>query len=344
MTGKIGTATKNRPNRIVAAVLVNSGGLLLLVFLLLLSISVGSTSIPLDTVANTLVHFDSQNMEHIIIRDLRMPRGVISMMVGSALAVAGALMQGITRNPLADSGLMGLNAGAAFALALCIAFIPGLPYMVLMACSFLGAALGVSLVFGISGMGKGKRTPMRLVLAGAAVSSFLAAISQGIAMYFNVGQNIMFWTVGSVAGAQWKHVGYMAPVVGIALLGALSLSKSVTLLSLGEEVAKGLGVATSLVKSGVTLVVLLLAGASVAVAGSLGFVGMVIPHFARFLVGEDYRWIIPTSAILGGCLLVLADLGSRLVNPPFETPIGIVIALIGVPVFLYIAGKQKGGF
>ena len=182
---------------------------------------------------------------------------------------------------------------------------------------------------------------MRLVLAGAAVSALLSALSQGIALYFNVAQNIMFWTAGGVAGSTWPQIRIMAPWIGGALLGAIVLSRSISIMSLGEDVAKGLGLNTLLIRVLCTAVVLMLAGASVAVVGSVGFVGLVVPHVARFLVGRDYRWIIPASAVLGSLLVVLADLGARMLNPPFETPIGAVIALVGVPFFLYLARRER---
>jgi iron complex transport system permease protein len=173
------------------------------------------------------------------------------------------------------------------------------------------------------------------------VSALLAALAQGIALYFDVARDIMFWTVGGVAGSTWEQVGIMAPWVLAALVGAIALSRSVSLLSLGEDVAKGLGLNTAAVNALCSLVVLVLAGAAVSVVGAVGFVGLIIPHLARYLVGVDYRWIIPSSAVMGALLMVAADLGARMLNPPFETPIGVLTALVGVPFFLYLARKQK---
>jgi iron complex transport system permease protein len=197
------------------------------------------------------------------------------------------------------------------------------------------------MVSGVASLRRGGASPMRLVLAGAAVSSLLAALSQGIALYFGVAQNIMFWTVGGVAGSDWTQVRILTPWVGGALLGAVALSRSVSLLSLGEDVAKGLGMNTAVINVLCSLVVLVLAGGAVSVVGAVGFVGLMVPHLARFLVGVDYRWIIPSSAVLGAILVVLADLGTRTLNPPFETPIGALIALVGVPFFLFLARRQR---
>ncbi len=320
-------------------VIVFGSGLLFL--LMTFSITKGAAELPLQTVWDALFRFDAEDTRHLIVIDLRLPRVIASALVGAAFAVAGAAMQGVTRNPMADSGLLGLNAGACFGLSICFAFFPGMSYLETMFFSFVGAAMGAALVSGIASLRRGGATPMRLVLAGAAVSALLAALSQGIALYFDVAQNIMFWTAGGVAGSTWEQVKIMVPWIGAALLGAIILSRPISIMSLGEDVAKGLGLNILLVKFLCFAVVLMLAGASVAVVGAVGFVGLVVPHLARFLVGRDYRWIIPSSAVLGSLLVVLGDLGARMLNPPFETPLGALIALIGVPFFLYLARRER---
>ncbi|WP_101698563.1 FecCD family ABC transporter permease [Clostridium minihomine] len=335
------TIQHKQNSRVWVAWLILFGGSGLLCFLMAFSITKGAAEISLQTVWDALFRFDKENTHHLIVLDLRLPRVIASALVGAAFAVSGAIMQGTTRNPMADSGLLGLNAGAGFALSLCFAFFPGMGYLQIILFSFLGAALGTVLVQGIASMRRGGATPMRLVLAGAAVSALLAALSQGIALYFHVAQDIMFWTVGGVAGSNWEQVQIMTPWILGALLAAIVLSRSVSLLSLGEDVAKGLGLNTIAVNVLCSLIVLILAGASVSVVGSVGFVGLMIPHLARYLVGVDYRWIIPSSAVLGAILMVLADLGARMLNPPFETPIGVLTALVGVPFFLYLSRKQR---
>jgi iron complex transport system permease protein len=250
-------------------------------------------------------------------------------------------MQGMTRNPLADSGLLGLNAGAGFALAICFAFFPGMPYMYIILYSFVGAGLGVLLVYGFGAASKSGLTPLRLVLAGAAVSAMLSALSEGIALYFKIGQDLAFWTAGGVAGTKWSQLEVMFPWVLAALIAGIIISRSITLLSLGEDIAVGLGQRTGLIKLVGLIVVLILAGTAVSVVGAVGFVGLIIPHLTRKLVGVDYRWIIPCSAVMGSLLLVFADLAARMINPPYETPIGALVALIGVPFFLYLARKER---
>ncbi|GAB6086937.1 FecCD family ABC transporter permease [Alkaliphilus crotonatoxidans] len=327
--------------RPITATLVLVGGLTGLLLAIAVSVSLGAADIKLATVWEAIFRFNDAITEHLIIQELRLPRVLGGAMVGACFAVSGAIMQGITRNPLADSGLMGLNAGASFALAICFAFFPGLPYLYIILFSFLGAGLGAGLVYGIGSFSKNGLTPIRLVLAGAAVSALLAALSQGIAISFRVSQDIAYWRAGGVAGTTWLQLRIMSPWIAAALLGAVVLSPSITLLSLGEEVAQGLGQRTNVIKLVASLIVLILAGAAVSVVGAVGFVGLVIPHVTRYLVGVDYRWVIPCSAVLGSLMVVLADLGARMINPPYETPIGALIALIGVPFFLYLARKER---
>lgn len=327
--------------RPLAATFILIGGVVALVLGMAVSVSFGAADIAFGTVWEAIFRFNPDVTQHQIIQELRLPRVLGGAMVGASFAVAGALMQGMTRNPMADSGLLGLNAGAGFVLALCFAFLPGLPFMYLILYSFLGAAVGAGLVFGISSLAKGGLTPVRLVLAGAAVTALLAALSEGIALYFRIGQDLAFWYAGGVAGTKWFQLKVMFPWVGGAIVAAIMLSRSITLLSLGEEIAAGLGQRTGLVKLAGTIIVLILAGSAVSVVGAVGFVGLIIPHLTRYLVGVDYRWIIPCSAVLGSLLVIFADLAARMVNPPAETPVGALIALIGVPFFLYLARKER---
>jgi iron complex transport system permease protein len=314
-----------------------------LIFGLAWSVSVGAADIDLATVWNAVFSYDPVRTTHQIIQEVRLPRVVIGAMVGAAFAVAGAIMQGMTRNPLASPSIMGLNAGAAFFLVLSFLLLPRLNYTGLIVASFFGAGFGAVLVFGVGSLSRGGLTPVKLALSGAAVTALLTSLTTGLTLYFNLAQNILFYTAGGVQGTRWEQVQLMLPWFLVALVAGLALSKSVTVLSLGDEVAKGLGLQTGLVKALCTVVVLLLAGTAVAVAGGVGFVGLVVPHVARFLVGLDYRLIIPSSALLGALLLVLADLGARMLNPPFETPVGLITALIGVPFFLYLARRDTKG-
>ncbi|MBD8499318.1 FecCD family ABC transporter permease [Paenibacillus arenosi] len=336
------TTTKIRTRPWTASIIL-IGGLIALPLGMAISICFGAANIELATVWNAIFHFDPNVSQHHVIQDVRLPRILGAAMIGACFAVAGAMMQGMTRNPLADSGLLGLNAGAAFMLAVCFAFLPSLPYMYLILFSFIGAGIAVGIVYGIGSMAKGGLTPVRLVLAGSALTALLSAASEGIALQFGIGQDLAFWYAGGVSGTDWNHLKIMFPWVCAALIGAIMLSRSITILSLGEDVAKGLGHHVRTIRALGMLIVLILAGTAVSVVGAVGFVGLIVPHLTRYLVGVDYRWIIPCSAVIGSLLVVFADLAARMIHPPHETPVGALIALIGVPFFLYLARKERRG-
>ncbi|MRN54463.1 FecCD family ABC transporter permease [Paenibacillus monticola] len=343
-THKIQKTVGNKPLRShpAAAVSIIIFGLAAIVFGLALSVSVGAADIKLATVWEAVFRFNPQLQQHQVIRELRIPRAVAGALVGACFAVAGAIMQGMTRNPLADSGLLGLNAGAGVALAVAFAFAPSLSFIYIMLYCFVGAATAALIVFGIGSLSYNGLTPLRLTLAGAAVSALLLAISQGVAILFNLSQDIAFWLAGGMGGTNWIQLKIMFPFVVVALIAAMMLSRSITLLSLGRDVAAGLGQRTRLVQTTGMLVVVILAGTAVSTVGPVAFVGLIIPHVVRYLVGVDYRWIIPCSAVLGSLLIVFADIAARMINAPYETPLGALIALIGVPFFIYLASKRKG--
>lgn len=335
---KSAPAVKSRP---AAAAIVLAAGLAALAFGLALSIAFGAADISLATVWDAVFHYNADLQEHLIIHELRMPRALAGALTGACFAVAGALMQGMTRNPLADSGLLGLNSGAALALALCFAFAPGMPYLVIIVWCFVGAGVAAGIVYGIGSLSKGGLTPVRLVLAGAAVSALFTALSEGVALYFRIGQDLAFWYAGGLAGTKWTQLDAILPWTAVALVLSMMLSRSITLLSLGEEVASGLGLNIGRTRVFALLLVLVLAGTAVSAVGAVAFVGLLIPHVTRYLVGVDYRFIIPCSAVLGALLIVLADIGARMIDPPYESPIGALIALIGVPFFLYLARRER---
>ena len=342
MKGSCKVIQRDNMNRLSICVFVIAGTVLLL-FLLGISITKGAADIPFFIVVDAFRDFDNCNMQHLMIMDLRLPRALASALIGAALAVAGAIMQGITRNPMADSGLMGINAGAGFAIALCFALMPGISYGGLVLFAFLGAAIGAVLIGGISVSHGSGSSPMRLILAGAAISALLAALSQGIALTFQVGVDVLFWTVGGVANVTWSQVYLLTPIICSALTGAILLSPSISILNMGADVAKGLGVNAALIQFLSMIIVLVLAGISVSVVGSVAFVGLIVPHLTRFIVGVDYKRVIPSAAVLGALLLVLADIGARMINPPFEVPLGVLTSLIGVPFFLYLSRKTRRG-
>ncbi len=276
-----------------------------------------------------------------IIREIRLPREIAAIFVGAALAVSGAIMQGMTRNPLADPGLLGLTSGANAALAFTIAFIPSANYFGITIACFIGAAIGAILVLGIGAMKKSRFSSFQMVLAGAAVSTFLSAIAEGIAITFKISKNVSMWTSGGLAGTSWGQLNVILPFIMVGLLISLFLSRQLTILSLSEEVAVGLGQKTTQIKIILFLVNILLAGSSVALAGNMVFIGLMIPHMVRAIIGTDYRFIIPMSAILGAAFMLLADTLGRTINSPYETPVAAVVAMMGLPFFLFIV--HKGG-
>jgi iron complex transport system permease protein len=277
----------------------------------------------------------------LIIREIRLPREIAAIFVGAALAVSGAIMQGMTKNPLADPGLLGLSAGANTALAITIALIPSANYFIILIACFIGAAIGVILVFGISLTKRGGFTPFRIVLAGAAVSAFLYAIAEGIGIYYKISKEVSMWTAGGMIGTTWNQLQIIVPFITLGIIIALLLSKQLTILSLSEEVAVGLGQKTTQIKIMLFIVIILLAGASVALVGNMAFIGLMIPHIVRAIVGTDYRFVIPMSVVLGATLMLFADTLGRTINAPYETPVAAIVSMIGLPFFLFIV--HKGG-
>ncbi|WP_341416727.1 iron ABC transporter permease [Paenibacillus filicis] len=314
---------------------------------LLISVTTGAASISPTTVKEAFLHYDRTSVQHYTVMSVRLPRAVIAVLIGAGLAVSGAIMQGMTRNPLASPSIMGVSAGSGFAVVGAFIFFPALSYQAMILVSMAGAALGTMLVFGAgtaaSYIGSASHTHVRLALAGAAVSAMLGAVSEGMQIYYGIAQDIMFWYAAGISGVKWVHVQTMLPWAAAGLTAGMLLARSITLLGLGEDSAAGLGLRVGRVKLAGALTVFVLTGSAVAVAGPIGFIGLMIPHLTRFLIGVDYRWVIPCSALLGGFLLLAADTAARLVNPPQETPVGILTALLGIPFFLYLARKEGKG-
>ncbi|MCE3198884.1 FecCD family ABC transporter permease [Paenibacillus sonchi] len=305
------------------------------------SVGFGVKNISWQTIVNTLIHFDG-SQEQLIIKTARIPRALIAAIAGASLAVAGALMQGITRNPLSSPGILGINSGAAFFIVMGSAFFGAAGLSTFAGLAFLGAAFTAILVYILGSIGTDGLTPLKITLAGAAMTSFFSSLSLGILL--TGGQTfdqVLYWFVGSVSGRDISIFNAAFPYMALALLGAMVLGKHMNVLVLGEDIAAGLGQKTIYIKLTAGLVIILLAGGSVSMAGPIAFVGIIIPHVSRYLVGTDYRWVIPYCAILGADLLLAADIGSRYIAFPKEVPVGIMTAILGVPFFVYIA--RKGG-
>lgn len=332
----------NNTSRILGSRVLLLPGLLLcaglLILCLLWSITLGAAEIDARVVYEALFQFDESRFEHLIIQTVRLPRVLAGAIVGAALAVAGALMQGLTRNPLADSGLLGINSGAAFAVVLAVFLLGSPPLSVYAIFAFIGAGIAAALVYALGSMGRGGPTPLKLTLAGVILTAFVSSFTSAILILDQETlDQIRFWTAGSLAGREMALLLQTSPYMLAGLLGALLISRQITTISLGEDVAKGLGQNTLRVKAIAAVLVVLLAGGAVALAGPIGFVGLVIPHVVRFLVGVDYRWVIPYSAVLGAMLVTIADVGARVIIRPQELPVGVMMALFGAPFFIWLA-------
>lgn len=313
--------------------------IVLLIFLVY-SVTLGAKDIPLRTILESFTTFDN-SFDHLVVQTMRLPRSLMAMAVGAALAVSGALMQGLTRNPLAETGILGIEAGGALAVVI-VLFIFGSSSLTLYAAvAFLGAAIAAVSVYGLGTLGRGGATPLNLTVAGAAMTAFISSITTGILIVSQrTLEEIRFWLAGSLAGRDLNLFLQVLPFMTIGLLLALLLGKQITILSLGEDVAKGLGQKTAWIKVLTAISVVLLAGSSVAIAGPIGFIGLVVPHTVRFFIKTDYRWILPYSALLGAILLLVSDIAARVLLKPQELPVGVMTALVGAPVFVYLA-KSK---
>lgn len=311
------------------------GGLILWLSLIA-SISWGAVEISWRDIYQAFTAYDGSS-NHLIIRTVRLPRSLIALLVGAALAVAGAIMQGLTRNPLASPSILGVNAGAAFAVVVGTLMLGSVSLNVYTWFAFAGAAISAVTVYLLGSIGRSGVTPFNLTIAGAALTAFISSITSGILILSQrTLEEIRFWLAGSVAGRDLNLLLQVLPYLCIGLILALALSKQITLLSLGEDTAKSLGQSTALTKILAAISIILLAGSSVAIAGPIGFVGLIIPHLVRFLVGVDYRWILPYSAIFGAIIVIVADLFGRLIIRPAELPVGLVMPLIGAPFFIYL--------
>jgi iron complex transport system permease protein len=311
-------------------------GLALLAVCLCASVAYGSAEIHPGAVVAAFTAFDG-SPAHLIVRTVRVPRALIGMSVGACLGVAGAIMQALTRNPLASPGILGINAGAAFMVvgAIFLLGVGSLHGYIWFA--FLGAAVTAILVYALGSAGRRGMTPLKLTLAGAALTAFCSSMMQGIlVLNEQTLDQIRFWLGGAVSGRDFELFLQVLPYMVVGLVAAFSLGKQITTLSLGEEIAKGLGQSTGWVKGIAVAIIVLLAGSSVAIAGPISFVGLAVPHVARSLAGTDYRWVLPYAAILGAILLLVADLGARFVIHPSEIPVGVMTALIGAPFFIYL--------
>ncbi|MCC4265828.1 iron ABC transporter permease [Oceanimonas baumannii] len=314
------------------------GGALLLC--MLLSLMSGASWIGPAEVAMALLQPDAGNINHLLVSTTRLSRTLLAVVVGASLAVAGALMQALTRNPLASPGLFGINAGAAFFIILFSSLFSLASLQAWLWCAFIGAALAGALVWLIGNMGQGRLNPLRLVLAGAAITALFSAFSQALLVMNQDGlDTVLFWLAGSL---NERTLAMAMPLLAgslVALLVALLCAGPLNVLSAGEDIAAGLGQRLGLIRLLLSVLIIGLAGSAVALAGSIGFIGLMVPHMVRKSISIDHRWLLPGCALAGAILLLLADLVARVVILPQEVPVGVMTALLGAPFFILLARR-----
>ncbi len=308
----------------------------------LCSIAFGTKPIAFGTVLEALTEHDDAINDHLIITSLRIPRTVMGILVGMALGLAGAMMQGLTRNPLADPGILGIEAGAALAVVIGI-YVFGIATLYgYVWFAFAGAGLAAVVVYVLGSAGREGATPVKLALAGAALTAFLYSLTTAI-LLLDVAtyDQYRFWVVGALAGRDTDVVIAVAPFIVVGVLLALCCGRLLNALSLGDDVARSLGQRVGLTRVYVFGASIVLAGAATAAAGPIGFIGLTVPHIARAITGPDYRWILPYSAVLAPILLLGADIVGRVIARPGEIQVGIMTALLGAPVFIALVRRRK---
>jgi iron complex transport system permease protein len=307
-----------------------------------LSITIGTRSIGLSTVWHALLDGSTPGDETVIVRELRVPRTLLGLLAGLSLGVSGALMQGHTRNPLGDPGLLGITAGASFAVVLSIWLFGIASPSGYVWFAFAGALLGSVAVYLIGSSGRGGATPVSLALAGSAMTFLLYALVRAITIGERTAlDSFRFWVVGALAGRDADVVTQVAPFVVAGLVLALVNAPALNLLGLGEDVARGLGQRIWLARATGLAAITLLTGAATAACGPIAFVGLVVPHVARSITGPDHRWLIPYSGLLGVVFLLLADVLGRIIARPGELQVGIVLAVLGAPFFIALVRRRR---
>lgn len=318
--------------------------LLLLLASFVASLALGHYDVSLATLRASFMDFDPASTGQLIVVTERLPRAIVAALVGAGLAVAGALMQSVTRNALASPGILGINAGAMLFVVVGSAFLPLQAPWSLTALAFAGATVAASLVY-LLGREPAKGAgiaPLRLVLAGVAVTALFIAVAQGL-LVINQERfgDVMFWLAGSVSSRSLDSIGPVLPLFLLAFVATALLTRQLNILGLDEAMVSALGQSTGFVRLATGGIVVVLAGASVALAGMIGFVGLIVPHLVRGLFGRDHRWLLPACLCLGGSLLLIADTAARFIIPPREIPVGVMTALIGAPLFLYLASRRS---
>lgn len=322
-------------------ILISLISIICLTLCIIASLAFGARFVRFEEVINALLHSEATSIGEIVVRQ-RIPRTVFSIIAGSALGVSGALMQAITRNPIADPSILGVNTGASLFVVVGIAFLNINSANEYIWFALIGATITAVFVYMIGSMGSGGATPIKLALAGAATSAALSSLVSAIILpRTDVMNSFRFWQVGSVSGATWEGIFSMLPFLFVGLMIGVLSAPALNALALGDEVATGLGVRTGTIRIVVAFAGVLLCGATTALAGPIGFVGLMVPHVMRMVCGPNLRLIIPMSAIGGAIILTISDILGRLIGSPSELEAGIVTAFLGAPILIIIAMRAK---
>jgi iron complex transport system permease protein len=273
---------------------------------------------------------------------VRLPRTLLALLAGASLGLAGAIMQGVTRNPLADPGILGVNMGASLAVVVGVAWFSIASAYAYIMVAILGAGISAVFVYVIGSMGRGGATPLKLALAGAATSVAFSSLVIAVVLPRNdIAGGIRAWQIGGVGGATFERISHVLPFLIVGFAISLLSARKLNSLALGDELAAGLGERVATARAIASFGAILLCGATTAICGPIGFLGLVVPHLCRLLVGVDHRWLLPFSALSGACLLLAADIMGRIVARPAELDVGIVTALVGAPFFIWIVRRQR---
>ncbi len=313
-----------------------------LVVAVIVSLAVGAKAVPVGSVIDAFVAFDPADADHLVVRELRLPRTIVALVVGVALGVSGALMQAVTRNPLADPGLLGVNAGASFAVVIAIfAFGVGSTSR-LVWFALVGASIASVVVYVLGTLGQGGATSVRLALSGAALSALLFACTRAITLLDEATlDQYRFWAVGSLTGRDGDVVRSIVWFVAVGTAIAIGIARPLDAIALGDAAATGLGVRVGTIRALAGLAIVLLCGAAVAACGPIAFVGLVVPHAVRSLVGGGQRWLVAGSAVAGPLLLLACDTLGRVIARPGEVQAGIVTAVVGGPVLVALVRRGR---
>lgn len=313
-----------------------------LIAIILLSMATGARAIPVDMVWSALTAFDPTSTEHRIVWDLRLPRTIVGVLVGLALGLSGAVLQGATRNPLADPSILGINSGAALFVVLGVSVFGITQLSLYVWLAFIGAGAAMLVVYSVASLGREGATPIKLALAGAAMTAIMLAVINAILLTSpRTLDEVRFWQVGSLAGRSMDIALQVSPFIAIGAVLALMSAHLLDGLSMGDDVARALGQRIGLSRALAGLAAVILAGAAVAAAGPIAFVGLTVPHVARAITGPGYRWILPYSMLMAPILLLGADIIGRVIAPPGEVQVGIVTAFIGAPFFIALVRRRK---